>query len=82
MNYEIKKSVTVTELKKNFGKYLRLSSTEDIYITRNGKVVSKLTNPFKERVEIAQSLFGTIPTEMTLEESREEKLNVDTSIKK
>ena len=34
-------SVTATELKNNLGKYLLLSATEDIYITKNGKVVAK-----------------------------------------
>ena len=46
-------SITATELKLNLSKYLLLSATEDIYITKNGKVISKLTNPFQERVDIA-----------------------------
>ena len=37
-------SITATELKINLGKYLMLAETEDIYITRNGKVVAKLSN--------------------------------------
>ena len=31
-------SITATELKSNLGKYLLLSATEDVYITRNGKI--------------------------------------------
>lgn len=42
-------SITATELKANLSKYLQISATEDVYITRNGKVISKLTNPFQER---------------------------------
>ena len=68
-------SITATELKENLGKYLLLSATEDIYITKNGKIVSKLSNPFQDRVAIAQSLFGSVPAEMTLEEAREERLS-------
>ena len=68
-------SITATELKSNLGKYLLLAFTEDIYITRNGKVVAKLTNPYQERVDIAKSLFGIIPKDVTLEEAKEEKLN-------
>ncbi len=68
-------SITATELKQNLGKYLLLSATEDIFITRNGKVVSKLTSPFKDRTETAKSLFGILPDDMTLEEAREERLN-------
>ena len=67
-------SITATELKSNLSKYLLLSATEDIYITRNGKVISKLTNPFQARVDIAKSLFGILPADITLEEAREERL--------
>lgn len=67
--------ITATELKKHLGKYLLLSATEDILISRNGKVVSKLTSPFRERVETAKSLFGILPDDITLEETREERLN-------
>jgi prevent-host-death family protein len=68
-------SITATELKVNLGKYLMLAETEDIYITRNGKVVAKLTNPYQDRVDIAKSLFGILPNDMTLEEAKEERLN-------
>ena len=67
-------SITATELKTNLGKYLLLSATEDIYITRNGKVVAKLTKPFQERVAVAESLFGCLPDDVSLEEAREERL--------
>ena len=66
-------SITATELKSHLGKYLLLSATEDIYITRNGKVVSKLTNPFQERVDVAKSLFGILPGDITLEQAKEEE---------
>ncbi len=68
-------SITATELKLNLGKYLILAETEDIYITRNGKVVAKLSNPFQDRVDIAKSLFGILPSDLSLEESREERLD-------
>lgn len=68
-------SITATELKVNLGKYLMLAETEDIYITRNGKVIAKLTNPYQDRVDIAKSLFGILPNDMTLEEAKEERLN-------
>ena len=68
-------SITATELKMNLSKYLLLAKTEDIYITRNGKVVAKLSNPYQDRVDVAKSLFGAIPSDMTLEESKEERLD-------
>lgn len=67
-------SITATELKTNLSKYLLLSATEDIYITRNGKVISKLTNPFQDRVQLVESLVGILPNTMTLENARKERL--------
>ena len=68
-------SITATELKQNLSKYLLLSMTEDIYITRNGKVVSKLTNPFQDKLNTVDALFGSVPDTVTLEEAREERLD-------
>ena len=68
-------SITATELKNNLGKYLLLAADEDIYITRNGKVVAKLSNPNQDRVDIAKSLFGTLSADITLEETKEERLD-------
>ena len=67
-------SITATELKINLGKYLTLAETEDIYITRNGKVVAKLSNPYQDRVETAKSLFGILPKDVDLEEAKAERL--------
>ena len=67
-------SITATELKMNLGKYLMLAETEDVFITKNGKIVAKLTNPNSDRVEIAKSLCGVIPPDVTVEEARDERL--------
>ena len=67
-------SITATELKNNLSKYLLLSASEDVYITKNGKIIAKLTNPFQERVDLAKSLFGILPADISLEEAREERL--------
>lgn len=68
-------SVTATEFKMNLGKYLMLAETEDVFITKNGKVVAKLANPNANRVEMAKSLFGIIPDNITPEEARDERLD-------
>ena len=68
-------SITTMELQENLSKYLLLSATEDIYITHNGRIISKLTNPHQERMDAAKSLFGIIPADVTLEEAREERLS-------
>ncbi|MBO5388106.1 MAG: type II toxin-antitoxin system prevent-host-death family antitoxin [Lachnospiraceae bacterium] len=67
-------SITATELKNNLGKYLVLSATEDIFITRNGKIIAKLTNPHMDRVETAKSLFGILPKDADLEDAKAERL--------
>lgn len=76
MKYEEAKrmSITATELKTNLAKYLTLAETEDIYITRNGKVIAKLSNPYQDRVDIAKSLFGVLSSDVTLEEAKKERL--------
>ena len=68
-------SITATEFKNNLGKYLLLAETIDIFITRNGKVVAKLTNPNQDRVNRAESLFGILSDDRTLEESKKERLS-------
>jgi Uma2 family endonuclease len=40
--------VTSTDIKNSFGKYLRLCSTESVYITKNGETIAKLLNHTKE----------------------------------
>ena len=68
-------SITATELKMNLGKYLLLSATEDIYITKNGKTVAKLTAPYQDKLETVNALFGSVPDTMTLEDARKERLD-------
>lgn len=66
-------SITATELELNLGKYLALAEYEDIYITRNGKTIAKLTSPTSDRRKMADSLLGIIPADITLEEARKER---------
>ncbi|MBQ8822986.1 MAG: type II toxin-antitoxin system prevent-host-death family antitoxin [Lachnospiraceae bacterium] len=68
-------SITTTELKENLAKYLQLSQTEDIYITKNGKVIAKLSNPYVSRMDDAKSLFGILPVDTSIDEAKEERLN-------
>ena len=68
-------SITATELKANLGQYLLLAASEDVYITRNGKVVARLTSPFQDKLDIVDSLYGSIPGTITPEEAREERLD-------
>ena len=68
-------SITATELKQNLGRYLLLAATEDVYITKNGKVVAKLSNTNQDRVNMAKSLFGVLPQDITLKEAKNERID-------
>ena len=69
-------TVTATEFKLNFGKYLALLATEDIFITKNGKPVAKLSNPNVSAVDaISGLLAGRLEEEFDAKALREERLN-------
>ena len=68
-------SVSTSELRENLNKYLLLCATEDVFITKHGKVIAKLTNPNQDRVKTAESLFGILPKDASLDEAREERIN-------
>ena len=65
--------VTTTELRASQKKYLELSKTEDVYITRNGKIFAKITNPYADKLATLRSLKGSIPSSMNVEEVEEER---------
>lgn len=52
--------ITATELKENLSKYLELSQTEDVYVTKNNKVITKLTNPKKDSLQRLLALKGVL----------------------
>jgi len=66
--------ITATELKLNLGKYLDLAETEEILISKNGRIAAKLCSPFADRVELARSLIGILPSNITAEEARNARL--------
>ena len=43
--------VQATEFKSNFGHYLKLVEKEDIFITKNGKTVARVSNPRTSAVD-------------------------------
>lgn len=70
--------VTATEFKTNFGKYLDLLLSEDIYITRNGKTVAKMVNPNVRAVDTLSGLLaGKLPEDFDAKTLREERLDRD-----
>lgn len=49
--------ISATEFKVNFGKYLDMVAAEDIFITRNGKIVAKVLNP---QISAVDSIRGIL----------------------
>ena len=68
-------TVTATEFKTNFGKYLDLLPLGDIFITRNGKTVAKLVNPHVSAVDsISGILAGKAPADLDRHSLREDRI--------
>ena len=66
--------VTATEFKNNIGRYLSIVADEDIFITKDGKHIARLSRTTQDKVELAKSLFGIIPPDMLLEQAKRERL--------
>lgn len=66
--------VSLSELKTNPGKYVALADEQDIYITKNGKKVARLTSARPDKMASAKALFGILPANVALDAAREERL--------
>ena len=68
--------VTATEFKTNLGKYLELAVSQDIFITKNGKNIARLTRPSVNKLAVLDNLVGIVPQDDGLDEKaiREERL--------
>jgi antitoxin (DNA-binding transcriptional repressor) of toxin-antitoxin stability system len=66
--------VSLSELKTTPGKYVALADEQEIYITRNGKKVARLTNARSDKVASAKALFGILPGDADPAAAREERL--------
>ena len=59
-------TITATEFKRNFGKYLKVAQEEKINVTFRGKVVFT-TSPSKEkRLMDMESIFNSLPANVSL----------------
>ena len=69
-------TITATEFKTNFGKYLNLVLEEDIFISKNGKVIAQLSKPQNDKIQILRRLVGIAGTDSTttLDDIKEERL--------
>ena len=50
--------VTAPEFKSNLGKYLDMVATQDVYITKNGKNIARLTSPSSNKLAVLDELVG------------------------
>ncbi len=73
-------NITLTELKKNPGKYIEAANMEPVYITKNGKKVAKLTGTNADRVARMETILGIIPSDVDLEQMRLERLHAKGSL--
>lgn len=69
--------VTATEFKTNLGKYLEMAASQDIFITKNGKSIARLTTPAVNKLAVLDDLAGVVPQEKAMDEKtiREERLS-------
>jgi len=75
--------IAITDLEINPGRYIEMVETEDVIITKSGKPIAKISKiepaPWYEReipekiTDIGQ-LFGTLPSDIDIEEVRMERL--------
>ncbi len=68
--------VTATEFKTNLGKYLEMARKQDIFITKNGKNIARLTSPTVNKLAVLDSLVGIVPADDVTDDEtiREERL--------
>ncbi len=69
-------TITATEFKTNLGKYLDLAYSEDILITRNGKVIAQLSQPQVNKLALLDRLTGIakLSEKVTLDDIKSERL--------
>ena len=68
--------VTATDFKSNLGKYLDMVATQDVYITKNGKSIARLTSPMVDKLAVLDDLVGIASETEPLDEDavRKERL--------
>lgn len=67
-------TITSKELKNDLNKYLRLAQTEDVFVTKNGRVMCKLSPVCEDKIAIVESLIGVVPSNAIIDEGKNERL--------
>jgi antitoxin (DNA-binding transcriptional repressor) of toxin-antitoxin stability system len=66
-------TITATEFKANFGKYIEMVAEEEFFITKNGKIIAKVINPNVSAVDSLRGILQSVP-DIDLNTEREERL--------
>jgi len=70
--------ISVSDLKANTGKYVAMAQDDDIFITKNGKVVAKLVSAKADKKAAWDSLTGILNgikmTDEEIDRAREERI--------
>lgn len=71
--------ISVSELKNNTGKFVMMANSQDIIITKNGKVVAKLVSAKADKNEafnhLTRLFSGVSITDADVAKAREERLH-------
>jgi hypothetical protein len=67
--------ITATELKSNMEKYLDTAVCEDIFVSRKGKIIAKISNPANDKMALLDDLVGIAEgCNLTAKDARAERL--------
>lgn len=55
--------ITATEFKNNLSHYMSLSNVEDVFVTKNNKIITVLTSPKEKSFRNLLSLRGVLSNE-------------------
>lgn len=76
--------ISLSDLKINVGKYVDLAETEEVVITKYGKPAAKIirydrepwyTKQMPDKITSVEQLFGTLPSDVDLEDVKTERLS-------
>lgn len=68
--------ISLTELETDAGKFVTMANEQDIFITREGKIVAKLVTAKADKVAAAKKMFTMLPkgVDVDINKLREERL--------
>ncbi len=76
--------ISLSDLKINVGKYVDLAETEEVIITKYGKPAAKIirydrepwyTKQMPEKITSIEQLFGTLPSDVDLDDVKTKRLS-------